>query len=325
MDQYLVEEANKENAMHGCTCVCSLVLDDVVYFANIGDSEGILISVENGVVIPKNMTKAHKANEPSEKERIESLGGHVFFGRLYGSLAVSRSFGDALYKRPKTSKDFVSWEPYTIIDTLTPNHKYMVLACDGLFDVMNHQEVADMTHKLFSEGQDSATVAKSLVEKAINDLATEDNVTVIIIKIEWDDVHHHQPKDNSQTAHSEHVHVEEKHEHQHEPGSTAHPEHEKHEHQHEQHQDEHHHEHPHEHHHEHHHEHDEKHEHHHEHHHEHDEKHEHHQHDEKHEHHQHDEKHEHHQHDEKHHDEQHHEKNEHQQTEDPHSSDPNKV
>jgi len=187
MDQYLVEEANKENAMHGCTCVCSLVLDDVVYFANIGDSEGILISVENGVVIPKNMTKAHKANDPSEKERIESLGGHVFFGRLYGSLAVSRSFGDALYKRPKTSKDFVSWEPYTITDTLTPNHKYMVLACDGLFDVMNHQEVADFTHKLFSEGQDAASVAKSLVLKAINDLATEDNVTVIIVKIEWDD------------------------------------------------------------------------------------------------------------------------------------------
>jgi len=186
MDQFLVEEANKNNSMHGCTCVCSMILDDEVYFANIGDSEGILISVENDTVIPKNMTKAHKANEPSEKERIESLGGHVFFGRVYGSLAVSRSFGDAKYKRPKTSKDFVSWEPYTITEKLSPNHKYMVLACDGLFDVMTHQEVADYTHKLFSEGQDSSDVAKSLVLKAINDLATDDNVTVIIVKIEWE-------------------------------------------------------------------------------------------------------------------------------------------
>jgi len=187
MDKYVVEEANKQNSMHGCTCVCSLVLDGVVYFANIGDSEGILVEVENGNVTAKIMTKAHKANEPSEKDRIESMGGHVFFGRVYGSLAVSRSFGDAKYKRPKTSKDFVSWEPYTDVQILSPIHKYMILACDGLFDVMKHNEVAEMTHKLFEEGLDAPSVAKHLVTTAVKDLQTEDNVTVIVVKIEWTD------------------------------------------------------------------------------------------------------------------------------------------
>jgi len=110
-----------------------------------------------------------------------------FFGRVYGSLAVSRSFGDAKYKRPKTSKDFVSWEPYTEILTLESHHKYMILACDGLFDVMNYQEVADMTHKLFQEGHDPAFVAKALVVRAVKDLQTEDNVTVIVVKIDWVD------------------------------------------------------------------------------------------------------------------------------------------
>jgi len=187
MDKYVVDEANKQNSMHGCTCVCCLVLDGKVYFANIGDSEGILVSVENGTVTAKNMTKAHKANEPSEKERIESMGGHVFFGRVYGSLAVSRSFGDAKYKRPKTSKDFVSWEPHTEIVNLSSEHKYMILACDGLFDVMTHQEVADMTHKLFEEGRDPSHVAYALVSRAVRDLQTEDNVTVIVVKIDWED------------------------------------------------------------------------------------------------------------------------------------------
>eukprot|EP01123_Difflugia_compressa_P000108 TRINITY_DN10213_c0_g1_i1.p1 TRINITY_DN10213_c0_g1~~TRINITY_DN10213_c0_g1_i1.p1 ORF type:complete len:316 (-),score=82.74 TRINITY_DN10213_c0_g1_i1:407-1324(-) len=186
MDKYVVEEANKQNLMHGCTCVCCLILDGTVYFANIGDSEGILVSLENNSAIPKNMTKPHKASEPSEKTRIESLGGHVFFGRVYGSLAVSRSFGDAKYKRPKTSKDFVSWEPHIEIQKLDPTHKYLILACDGLFDVMSHQEVADMTHKLFLEGHDANTVAQKLVAKAIRELQTEDNVTVIVIKIDWD-------------------------------------------------------------------------------------------------------------------------------------------
>jgi serine/threonine protein phosphatase PrpC len=198
MDQFVVSEANKVNSMHGCTCVCCLVLDGTVHFANIGDSEGMLISIENGNVITHNMTKPHKANEPSEKERIESLGGHVFFGRLYGSLAVSRSFGDAIYKRPKTSKDFVSWEPFTITETLTPAHKYMVLACDGLFDVMSQQEVAEFTHSLFASGHDATSVAKSLVIKAIKELQTEDNVTVIVVKIEWEgDEKPHQNDENS--------------------------------------------------------------------------------------------------------------------------------
>eukprot|EP01123_Difflugia_compressa_P010502 TRINITY_DN3860_c0_g1_i1.p1 TRINITY_DN3860_c0_g1~~TRINITY_DN3860_c0_g1_i1.p1 ORF type:complete len:107 (-),score=18.54 TRINITY_DN3860_c0_g1_i1:37-357(-) len=51
---------------------------------------------------------------------------------------------------------------------------------------MNHQEVAEMTHKLFSEGYDANTVAQKLVNRAIKDLQTEDNVTVIVVKIDWE-------------------------------------------------------------------------------------------------------------------------------------------
>jgi len=85
----------------------------------------------------------------------------------------------------------------------------MVLACDGLFDVMNHQEVADYTHKLFSEGHDASSVAKSMVLKAINDLATDDNVTVIIVKIDWENdqqVKTHEPvNDEVPPANKDHV------------------------------------------------------------------------------------------------------------------------
>ena len=46
MDKIVVDEANKVNLMHGSTGVVGLVLDGTLYTANIGDSEGVLVSIE---------------------------------------------------------------------------------------------------------------------------------------------------------------------------------------------------------------------------------------------------------------------------------------
>lgn len=85
--------------------------------------KGILIVFRNEAASAQNMTTPHKATDQTEKERIESLGGHVFFGRVFGALAVSRSFGDAKYKMPKTSANFVSYEPAIQTETLLPCHR----------------------------------------------------------------------------------------------------------------------------------------------------------------------------------------------------------
>jgi len=111
----------------------------------------------------------------------------VFFGRVFGALAVSRSFGDAKYKIPKTSKDFVSWEPEIQVVELNTAHKYIILACDGLWDVINHQQAAELTHRCFLEGQSPQQVAKTLVKTALQ-RRTEDNVTVVVVKILWEGV-----------------------------------------------------------------------------------------------------------------------------------------
>jgi len=184
MDHEVVEAANKQNAMHGCTGVVCMVLDDQLYMANIGDSEAILVSVTNEAVSSQNMTTPHKATDPTEKGRIESLGGHVFFGRVFGALAVSRSFGDAKYKKPKTSQNFVSFEPAIQVEKLTQNHRYLILACDGLWDVLTHEEAAALCHKSFESGLPANDAAKALVTAALQ-RRTEDNVTVIVVKISW--------------------------------------------------------------------------------------------------------------------------------------------
>jgi serine/threonine protein phosphatase PrpC len=73
----------------------------------------------------ENLTYPHKASDSEEKKRIVELGGHVFFGRVFGALAVARAFGDSKYKQPKTSQNFVSVDPYLKTVPLTPAHKYV--------------------------------------------------------------------------------------------------------------------------------------------------------------------------------------------------------
>jgi len=46
------------------------------------------------------MSYKHVPTDENEKLRISAAGGLVVFGRLFGSLAVSRSFGDRDYKVP---------------------------------------------------------------------------------------------------------------------------------------------------------------------------------------------------------------------------------
>jgi len=180
-DAFCVSEANKDGYMNGCTAVIALVLDGVLHIANLGDSEAILIGETDTV---DNLTVPHKANVASEKQRIEQLGGHVFFNRVFGTLAVSRAFGDSKYKQPKTSQNFVSCVPATKQIELTPKHQYLVLACDGLWDVCNHEEVAAMVRLQHQSNKTPKEIASFLVSEALRK-RSEDNVTVIVTKIDW--------------------------------------------------------------------------------------------------------------------------------------------
>jgi len=186
-DDLIVKRSIEKGWMNGSTAVIALIHNLTLYLANIGDSESILIKKgTSGQWEAEALTTPHKASDPTEKERIEKLGGHVFFNRVFGALAVSRSFGDSKFKIPKTAQNFVSWEPAMRQVTLVPNeHKFLVLACDGLWDVMSHQEVAEFVIKAkYEQGKNSSEISKMLVREALNK-RTEDNVTVIVLYFNW--------------------------------------------------------------------------------------------------------------------------------------------
>lgn len=110
---------------------------DKIHVCNVGDSRFQIGYADNSF----HATRDHKPGDPIERERIEKAGGKVVttdsVDRVNGILAVARSIGD------KYLKEFVTCDPDYYEFDLT-DASYILLACDGLFDVFSSQEVNDI-------------------------------------------------------------------------------------------------------------------------------------------------------------------------------------
>ena len=126
----------------GSTAVGVMVSPKQVFFVNCGDSRAIISSA--GKV--SFSTQDHKPINPEEKERIQNAGGTVMIQRVNGSLAVSRALGDFDYKNVKGKgpcEQLVSPEPEIYTLDRTSQDEFIVLACDGIWDVMRNEEICD--------------------------------------------------------------------------------------------------------------------------------------------------------------------------------------
>jgi serine/threonine protein phosphatase PrpC len=172
---YLVTDIESRKAglcSSGCTAVTCLVTTREgrrwIYCANVGDAR-IVVSERGGGA--RRMTFDHKATDPGEKKRIEEAGGFVMRSRVLGMLAVSRSFGD------HGLKQFVSARPHTE-DMCVDDADFMILACDGLWDVIDDADAVEMVRR--SAAAAEADCARALVDAALEKGST-DNITVMVV------------------------------------------------------------------------------------------------------------------------------------------------
>jgi protein phosphatase 1E len=112
-----------------------------------------------------------------EQQRIEAAGGMVIFigtWRVNGNLSVSRAIGDVKDKKYVIGEGDVS---HTV---MTGNEEYLVVACDGVWDVVDDQELVECIRNHLSKGNERHTTAKALVEFARSE-GSGDNITAIIV------------------------------------------------------------------------------------------------------------------------------------------------
>lgn len=152
----------------GTTAITVMISPTHIYWANCGDSRGFLCS--DGKV--KFATEDHKPYLAHEKERIEKAGGSVIMQRVNGSLAVSRALGDFDYKRNNSipaKEQLVSPEAeITVIPRDSENDEFLLLACDGIYDVMSNEEVLGYVRRQLELTANLEKICNDLIDLCLN-------------------------------------------------------------------------------------------------------------------------------------------------------------
>jgi serine/threonine protein phosphatase PrpC len=134
----------------GSTSSTACITSDHVVFANLGDSRALLSS--GGQVVFA--TSDHKPEDPSEKDRICDAGGYVLRGRVNGCLAVARAFGDFQFKDQNADQPLQMVSPCPDITFVDRNHdddEFVLICCDGIFDVMTSEDAATFVRDTFED------------------------------------------------------------------------------------------------------------------------------------------------------------------------------
>ncbi|CAP23638.2 Protein CBG02976 [Caenorhabditis briggsae] len=99
-DEFLaLAKQNKPMWKDGTTATTMIILNNVVYVANIGDSKVVVArKKDDGSFSPVCLTVDHNPMAHDERMRIQKTGATVKDGRINGIIEVSRSIGDLPFK-----------------------------------------------------------------------------------------------------------------------------------------------------------------------------------------------------------------------------------
>jgi len=177
LDHDWLSIAEKNNMDDGSTVISCLIVNGVIYVANVGDSRAVLSS--NGKAIP--MSRDHKPNREDEKSRIEKLGGRIIhYGtwRVEGVLAVTRAIGD------RKLKTYVTAIPEIMDRKISESDEFLILASDGVWDVFKDQDAVDIVKSASSEYGNVQAGAKKLTEASYH-RGSMDNITSLVIDLSY--------------------------------------------------------------------------------------------------------------------------------------------
>ncbi|CAG2107525.1 unnamed protein product [Medioppia subpectinata] len=163
----------------GTTAICALISKSHLFIANLGDSRAVLC--RSGAVYFS--TEDHKPNNPEERQRIVEAGGNVMISRVNGSLAVSRALGDYEYKqvanKPSTEQ-LVSPLPEVTVKSKNKTDEFLVLACDGIWDVMTNEDLYSYVRYQLAIEENLGTICSNVIDTCLHK-GSKDNMSLFLV------------------------------------------------------------------------------------------------------------------------------------------------
>lgn len=161
----------------GCTAVVALLMQGHVICANAGDSRAVLGTKDSGQV--STLTRDHKVED--EMERLLTTGALITHApgdtpRIARGINLARSIGDHAVKRFVTSSPYVSVYP-------APKGGYVLLASDGVWDVMDAKDVHSMVLTARRQGATCHATLQSIVKRCRQRRST-DNVSIVLAPVD---------------------------------------------------------------------------------------------------------------------------------------------
>ena len=164
----------------GSTCLLNIMYkyNNSIFMniVNLGDSRMVIV---NSKGISQSITKDHKPDDSVEKLRLTKMGGEIYKDSegVYriGDLSLSRAFGDG------DNAPYISQKPDIFLKKITPETKYIVMACDGLWDIIDSKDLGSVINKILKK-KNQDNLAVELANWALDNGST-DNVSVIVIEV----------------------------------------------------------------------------------------------------------------------------------------------
>lgn len=185
IDERMLAESDEDRDPRdrsGCTCIVVVVTPKHLICANAGDSRSCYS--KEGKAVP--LSFDHKPNDAEEHSRIDRAGGYVSMRRVDGDLAVSRALGDFQYKDrtdlpPEEQK--VTAKPDLIVCSRdVVKDEFLIVACDGIWDVVSNDECVAMIRQIFEEGEtDIGIVCEEVLDLCL-EKNSRDNMTALIVR-----------------------------------------------------------------------------------------------------------------------------------------------
>ena len=155
-----IDEKNNICDASGSCGIIAMIKNNKLIISNIGDSRIVIYKNEKIFFV----TEDHKPNSEKEKERIKNAGGQLYqspsiipiyqngkkvnlpWRVLPGRLSVSRTFGDIEAKNEKYGGKKGVIIPMPDITEIELNNEFdfMVIGCDGIFDVLSNEDLLEI-------------------------------------------------------------------------------------------------------------------------------------------------------------------------------------